>query len=267
MKFLLVIILSTSVFVTKNEGLNSSGEKFSPKESTFYYKLGDRPIPIKLLQYGELKDIVMINLHSDETTSVDASQKVLESTGGLLIKVENRNKRNIQFRLENRIYSFDPNRIFTREGIVQSLNQNGRISPRAIDEVERFASRILQFIPESTSCIIALHNNTNGNYSIDSYLPGRERENDAKLVYKNSSQDEDDHFLTTDSILFTQLSSKRYNVIWQNNETASDDGSLSVYCGKKGIRYLNCETEHGKYDQYCEMLMAAYNVLLDIDEK
>jgi len=43
----------------------------------------------------------------------------------------------------------------------------------------------------------------------------------------------------------------------QKKNTAYKDGSLSVYCGEKNIRYLNCETEHGKTSQYNAMILAA----------
>jgi hypothetical protein len=92
-------------------------------------------------------------------------------------------------------------------------------------------------------------------------LQGNKRETDAKKVYVNSLQDADDLFLTTDSILYHRLAVKKYNSIWQDNENAQKDGSLSVYCGENGIRYLNCETEHGRTEQYLEMLMVAENFI------
>ena len=88
-------------------------------------------------------------------------------------------------------------------------------------------------------------------------MPGNIKETDAKKISVNAFRDADDLFLTTDSILFHQLSAKNYNCIWQDNENVSKDGSLSVYCGENGIRYLNCETEHGKTGQYLEMIMTA----------
>jgi hypothetical protein len=236
-------------------------KKCSLKETTIYYKLGNSTIQLKTFQYGNAKDLVMINLHDDETTSVIAARKLLEANGGLLIKIENGNKRNIGFRLSNRNYQFDPNRIFSREGIKQTLILLSRCDNASIIEVEKFANRILQLIPQKSSCIVALHNNGEDEFSITSYLPGNERKTDAKQVYVNSSEDADDLFLTTDSLLYLRLSAEKYNSIWQDNENATKDGSLSIYCGENGIRYLNCETEHGKTGQYLEMIMTAYGYI------
>jgi len=230
---------------------------FSPKTTTIFHKLGDRNVHLKVSRYGETEDLVMINLHDDEYTSVIAARKLLEREGGVLITIKNNNKRNIRFRLMGQSYMFDPNRIFSRQGIVEALKAEGNISEPAIEQVERFASRIIQLFPEDPSCIIALHNNTDGHFSINSYRAGNPNSSDAKAVYVNPTEDPDDLFLTTDADLYHQLAKRKYNVILQDNGRANKDGSLSVYCGEKGIRYLNCETEHGKTAQYLEMMMAA----------
>ncbi len=264
MKKIILIFLfsfSSGLLVAQSQSDSVFEKKFAPKETTIYYKLGKRVIQLKIFQYSDIKDIVMINLHADEITSVVAAHKLLETNGGLLIKIENDNKRNIRFRLGTLNYTFDPNGIFSREGITKSLTELGNISNAAVNEVEKFANRILQLLPVNPSCIIALHNNMEGQYSVTSYLPGNEKETDAKKVYVNPMQDPDDFFLTTDSNLYHKLISEKYNSILQDNEKAIKDGSLSVYCGEKKLRYLNCETQHGKTEQYLEMLMRAKNYI------
>ncbi len=257
----LIILHLSWLLQAQPQNYENFEKKFLPKSNTIYYQLGNRTIQLKTFQYSDAKDLVMINLHADETTSVASAQKFLEVYGGLLIKIENNNRRNIHFRLGKRNYTFDPNRIFSREGITQTLKDHDRFNEAAADETEKFANRILQLVPENLSCIIALHNNTDAAFSVTSYLPGNVKEADAKKVYADSLQDADDLFLTTDSLLYCQLSAGKYNTIWQDNENARKDGSLSVYCGEKGIRYLNCETQHGKTSQYFEMLMTAINYL------
>lgn len=229
--------------------------KFIPKSTTIHYRLGETLVPIKLIQYGERKDIVYINLHDDEQTSVNAAKILLQKEGGVMIRISNREKRNIRFRLKGRYYTFDPNSMFSDEGASKSLDLLGNTSKQAVTEVTKFSDRILQLIPENVSCIVALHNNTKGNFGINSYLPGEERETDAKLVFKNPGESQDDIFLTTDSLLYQNLASEKYNTILQDNENVRRDGSLSVYCGERNIRYVNCETEHGKANQYLTMLM------------
>ena len=233
---------------------------FLPAEKTIFYKLGDRNIPIKIVQYGEAMDIVCINLHDNEVTSVQAARAVLQERGGTMIKLENKQQRVIRFRLKGTSYGFDPNRMFSRVGIEQTLRDNRRISREAMEEVEKFARRVLQLIPGNTSCIVALHNNTEQAFSVKSYLPGSDRQFDARAVYADSLQDVDDIAFTTDSLLYQKMADQRYNSIWQDNERARRDGSLSIYCGERGRRYINIETQHGKVGQYIEML----EKLLDI---
>ncbi len=229
---------------------------YSPKSTTIFYKLGETQLPIRVAQYGNVRDVVYINLHDDEQSSVEAARSLLKTEGGLLIKFENNHNRNIRFRLKGKYYTFDPNRMFSREGITQTLTHFRRISPDAIKEIEKLAQRILQFIPENPSCVIALHNNTEGRFGVNSYLSGEPISINAKKVFENPEQDPDDIFFTTDSILYQRLSRQKFNTIWQDNENARRDGSLSVYCGERNIRYVNCETQHGKTSQYFEMLLA-----------
>jgi hypothetical protein len=236
-------------------------KKIVPKVSTITHKLGDDYTRIKIFQYGKKKDLVFINLHSDETTSIAGAENLLQTRGGLLIKLENNNQRNIMFRLNNSVFTFDPNRIFSQTGIENTLTRFKKISDEAMEEVKNFANHILELLPKEPHCVIALHNNTDGDLSVNSFLPGNQYETDAKNVYADKKQDPDDFFLTTDSVLFHQLSAEKYNMVLQDNLLVQQDGSLSVYFGEKNIRYLNCETEHGKTRQYEEMLNAALKYL------
>ena len=230
-------------------------------EKTIFYDLAGNIVPIKVQQYGDKSDVVFINLHDDEITSVDAAKRILEVNGGLLIELENNSQRNIRFKLDRYFYKVDPNRIFSKGGIKKSLEQLGITSPKAIDEVEKLGQRIIQLIPEETKCIIALHNNTPDLFSVTEYAPGNKRSMDSKKVYINAEQDADDFFLTTDNHLYKKLADKGFNAILQDNKNCTEDGSLSVYCGKKNIRYINCETEHGKTEQYYDMMKALAAVL------
>ncbi|MEI7472918.1 MAG: hypothetical protein WCJ85_11720 [Chitinophagaceae bacterium] len=239
----------------------NDGLAMKPIEQTIFYSLGDARIPIKILQFGKKKDIVYINVHDSEPTSVAAAKAILAFTGGTIIKLANKGKRNIKFHLKNKTYSFDANRIYSREGIEQTLRASGRISKMAIDEIEKFGKRILQLIPDSTTCIVSLHNNTNGDFSIKNYLPKGDRRIDAKAVYVDSLQDFDDITLTTDSILYLKMVENCYNSIWQDNANARRDGSLSVYFGERNRRYMNIETENGKLLLHIEMIKKLLQIL------
>ena len=238
-----------------SEDLAMSTARYFPLEKSIYYKIGDnQTIPLKLIQYGPANRVFCFNMHDNEYTAVNAARTVLETWGGTLLKIENRSQRVIRFSLRGRRFAFDPNRIFSRTGIEQTLRENGGFSQEALREVERFAERMLQLIPDSVSCVIALHNNTEGAYSVNSYLPGGDRRKDAAEVSAADNQDPDDIVLTTRRDIFEHVTGAGYNAILQDNEKVKKDGSLSVYCGEKGLPYANIETQHGRQEQYRQML-------------
>ena len=256
-----LVIISTILFIGllshSRESLEitpSSRDRFLKSEKTIFYQLANTTIPIKIQWYGDRSDIVYINLHDDETTSVEATKRVLEEYGGILIELENKSQRNIHFRLAGHLYKVDPNTIFSKEGIKKSLEQLGRSSAKAIEESAKLGERILELIPAKTKYIVALHNNTPGHFSANDYASKNKRSADSKKIYINSAEDPDDFFLTTDKLLYESIADRGYNTILQDNKNCADDGSLSVYCGKKNIRYVNCETEHGKVEKYYEMV-------------
>ena len=224
--------------------------KYAPVTRSIAHSIGNRTVLIKVIQYGEPNGIYCINMHDNEGTAVEGAVPVLEMTGGTLIRVENFRQRVIKFRLNGVLYGFDPNRIYSRIGIGQTLRDNRNYSLKAVQEIEKFAGRLLSLIPDTAKCLVALHNNTNDLFSIKSYIPGGIRQKDAKAVYYNETEDVDDIALTTDSLVYKVMADAGYNSIWQDNVKAKKDGSLSIYSGEKGIRYINIETEHGKTEQY-----------------
>lgn len=260
----LLLSLATTTFGIKNLEKKCVGvnpKTFSPSEKIIYHKLGDKIISLKVSRYGELINTCCINLHDDEMTAVNAARSVLEDQGGVLIKIENNGKRNISFPLKGVVYTFDPNRIFSHTGIILTLKANGKISTPAVTEVEKFATHLLELIPTNIPCLIALHNNSNGNFSIKTYMPGGTRQNDACQVYSDEWQDIDDIALTTDQTIYNKMAAFGYNSILQDNDNVLKDGSLSVYYGEQKKRYINIETEHGRTKQYVEMMKKLLHIL------
>lgn len=245
----------------ENNPVTISRSFFIPVEKTVMHRLGETKIPIIITQFGPLNNVVCINLHANEQSSVIAARNVLEERGGTLVQIVNRQQRLIRFRIKGVVYAFDPNRMFSKIGIAQSLKDNGRFSLAALEQIEKFAKRVLLELPERSSCIVALHNNTEEAFSVRSYLPGHERQRDAREVYADSLQDVDDIILTTDSLLYRKMAEHGYNSVWQHNEKAKRDGSLSIFCGERSRRYINIETQHGKVGQYEEMLHRLLSIL------
>ena len=59
------------------------------------------------------------------------------------------------------------------------------------------------------------------------------------------------------------MADQGFNSIWQHNERAKKDGSLSVFYGEKNERYINIETQHGRLAQYIEMFGKLLDILAD----
>ena len=253
--------------VAQSNDANNPSTRFKPATHTIIHRIGNKDIRVNTSQYGEQKDFVFVALHDNELTGLETAKSVLETSGGLLIKIENENNRNISFKLNQRWFTFDPNRMFSKTGIRKTLQTYGRSSDKAINEVDRFAKRIVQLFPKTSFCIVAIHDNTDGEYSVNNYRKGGQHANDARHITVEPLQDPDDFFLTTDSLLFQKLAARRYNVVLQHNQRAKQDGSLSVFCGRKNMRYLNCETEHGKTDRFSEMMNDAMECLQEMRRK
>jgi hypothetical protein len=251
-KMILVAVLLFSLysFGQKEDFVNI---KYIPKEINYTYRLGDKTINLKCYQYGERKNILMINLHSDETTSVEAAKQVLQETGGVLLKIENNNERIVSFTFQGKTFRFDPNRIFSRKGIITSLQKFHQYSSHAVRKIEGFAKFVLNKIHRENKTLIALHNNDDGNYSIDSYANG-EFSNDVIKVHVEDSQDKDNFFFTTDAFLHKSFVESKFNSALQNNKHSTDDGSLSVYYGKRKRSYVNVEAESGKREEQMKMI-------------
>jgi hypothetical protein len=201
-------------------------------------------------------------MHDNENTAVEATKEIIEKYGGALIELKNDGKRLIKFSLKDEQFTVDPNRIFTDEGIVKTLKNNGEYTIEAERETNKFAAKLKNSL-KNVRLIIAVHNNTNENYSIKSYEKGGEYEKDAKIVNKEPKIDVDNFFFVTENGLFKYLKEKNQNVALQDNANATDDGSLSVYCGKNKISYINVESEQGHLIEQIKMLEILQKIIKD----
>ena len=235
----------------------SCGQPEACDETIFYHHLGDDSVAVSITDFGGDQQRVYINLHDDESTSLAATIPLLKERGGLLIRILNNGNRLVRFNIDGKEYAFDPNRMFSRNGIVHTLIRTKRISNKAIEEISAFAAVFLQQIPANRQMVIALHNNTPGRLSVDSYFDAGDNVTDAREATRNSSHDPDDFILTTDSTIYERLK-KKFNIVWQDNLKARQDGSLSVYFGERGVSYINCETEHGHVQEFRKMIRAIH---------
>ena len=226
---------------------------YAPIETRYYFDWGNNKTSVLLSQYGSRNDIVLIHLHDDENASLEAAHKVLEQSGGLLIQLENNGKRLMTFKKSGRVFLFDPNRIFTTKGIQKNLHfLNRHVTSASISSLKAFAAFILNKIPGSVTTFIALHNNDNGKYSIKSYRGVRWR--DALKVHINLKNDPDNFFIVTRNTMFQKMRKAGFNAVLQNTVKATDDGSLSIFLGRKRRPYINVEAQHGSTGEQTKML-------------
>lgn len=235
----------------------SSGVTQLPSDTLITHRIGDREVVFRFQNFGNTGGNVFIVLHDDENTGVEAMNTILKSQKSSFIELRASGTRLIPFRLNGRSYKFDPNRIFTPAGIRKTLANNGGTSPAAEKAVAELANRITGML-EKFDTVIAVHNNRRG-YSLQDYLPGGTYAADAADVHWVKGTSPNDFYFVVERDDFEALKAKGINVVLQSAATVTDDGSLSVYCQQKGIRYLNCEAFDGHLSQQIFMLESLGN--------
>lgn len=224
-------------------------------------QLGSRQVQLITRAWGG-SDITCCNMHDDENTSVAAAEQVLAKRGGRLIELRHTGERNIVFRLGHSRYEFDPNRIFTSQGVSRTLAEFSRPDPAACDATEKFGQHLVRaYGGTKAAAMIALHNNRDGGFSAISYEPGGSLEREAAAVSDSVGSDPDDFFFVTDRRLYDALAVTRWRVVLQDNTRATDDGSLSVYCARHAIPYINVEAQEGHRTIQESMLSAALDAM------
>jgi hypothetical protein len=225
------------------------------------FRVGETEIEVAITEKPGAR-FVYVNLHDDENTSVEAVQDVLKRSGGRLVELRHTGERIVEFTLMANDYRVDPNRIFTAAGVHATLERQSRYSDKAARAVTRFAGELLAaYRLERVDSVIALHNNTPDMYSALSYAAEGKYAHDAEDVFIRDGSDPDDFFFVTDRAVFDALKRSEYNVVLQDNRRVTDDGSLSVYCGKANVRYVNVEAENGHLEEQTQMILDLVSIL------
>ena len=227
------------------------------------------PLPIsgtnvQVLRFGA-KDspVLLYNMHDNENSSALAGRIFASNYAVTYYELIHNGKRNISFLFGEDSLHIDPNRIYTDTGVWLQLARNKNSDTLAFRLIAAWRDSLLSIIrPDGRSLVIALHNNTNQQYSFKSYMPGEEYEDEAQAVYKGCVRDKDDFYFVTDPDIMHRLIPGQYHVILQANDVATDDGSLSVLCGRLSIPYINVEAQHGHFWRQLRMLLFAFNQVL-----
>ena len=200
-------------------------------------------------------------LHENEETAAECVQQFLREIGGTVWEVKGDGHRNVTFKFKKKKYSFDPNRIYSSTGIYNTLHDFSRsYSDDAFAQVSSFATQITDSLLAKTQTLVSVHNSSEGKFSVRSYLPDSTLANTAADVYVNDANDEDEFFYVTNPPDFQYLKEQGFNVILQRLD-APDDGSLSIFCGQRNIRYINVEAQHGHRSAQMQMLYAVHALL------
>lgn len=219
-------------------------------------------LTVNLVRYTyRTPKIQFLAIHDDEDTGVKAAFEYIRFSGGRIIDCQYGGIRN--FKLNNRGERFqtDPNSIYTKKGIPIGIQKYGPVDDDIAKHLERTAKAILKlYNPEKRGYIFTLHNNTDGDFGIASYLKGYELENTADSLHINFSMDPDDLVFVTDPKLFSGLKKENVNVVLQS-EKAPDDGSLSIYAMINKIPYINVEVQHGHVGENLRLIEIAIKVL------
>ncbi|MEY4927953.1 MAG: hypothetical protein RI894_2389 [Bacteroidota bacterium] len=200
-------------------------------------------------------------LHENEETASECVQQFLREIGGTAWEVKADKHRNVTFKLKKKKYSFDPNRIYTPTGVYNTLHDFSRsYSDDAFSQVTNFAKQITDSLFVKKNTLVSVHNSSEGKFSVRSYLPDSTLANTAADLYINDGNDEDEFFYVTIPTDFQYLKTAGFNVVLQRPD-APDDGSLSIYCGARNIRYINVEAQHGHSTEQMQMLYAVHALL------
>lgn len=237
----------------------SATERYPLRTDTLTYTLGNTPVSISLRTYNGPSPLFFVHLHDNESTAEESAITILEQYGGQLLSIINQEQRNISFQLNSQYYTFDPNRMFSDLGVAASLELLSTPHSAAIKEISGFAQFLLSHIPDS-AIVVAVHNNTDERFSVLSYNTAPLKSETAAINI-NDQHDSDDFILTTDTAVYSFYKNENINVILQSDGELTDDGSMSIFFGKKSRPYINVEAEHGHGFQQVALLEKLYTFL------
>lgn len=208
-------------------------------------------------------DLMLLVIHDDENTSSEVGYGSMDQYGASLL--EKKYNGQYLFRMNfNRVeYLFNPNRIFNAAGLKNNMVKIGNYSDTARVLIDQAASEVAGAFFQDQKFIVALHNNNNLGFSILSYTSDTALMKLTDSVFINPELDPDDFFYVTDPEHFKILSSLGFNVVLQSCNPATDDGSLSYWCVRNRVQYVNIEAEHLHYKEQLFMLDVLYDLIIN----
>ena len=202
--------------------------------------------------------------HENENVANAYVSAQIQQKGGVFVILRQQGERLISLNIAPFTVRIDPNRIFTQAGRRQNiidlnpeLREGTYVFHRAMQRSASLASLIQNVLGGKDKVWVAIHNNTQGYRGDDNQGIGdvsihhyheRLKQGAGFLIAVSPAQgDEDDLFFVTQQEDFEAMQKDGWNVVLQHPQVVSqpseDDGSLSVFAQKNGIRYINIEAE------------------------
>lgn len=230
---------------------------------TAFIQLNDLSVNLVKYSYRAPK-INFLAIHDDEDTGIKAAFEYIMFSGGTVIDCQYGDVRNFKFSYNGADFQTDPNSIYSYGGVVLALDKyKNTDNDEVVRQLQEAGKKILNYYnAKKHGYIFTLHNNGDGGFGINSYLPGNDLEKTADSVYVNPGMDPDDLILVTETGLFNHLKKQNVNVILQSEE-GPDDGSLSVYAMYNKIPYINVEVQHGHQQVHLELIEKAIKALFE----
>lgn len=273
--------------------LNVAG---ATRQTAQYLTLGETRVKINVYE-NAAANVTFFAPHYNERAARNLAKEAVERNGGRLVEVESTDEngnasRYVNFVLSGKIYTIDPNRIYTENG-----RNCANYPPEAARAVKQFADELLRIIfaadgrslRADENFIVAVHNNADVDAKSENV---RDTDLTAAAFVKTLGADNqlahgafeaqaDGVFLSnteTDADNFVFLSAPRYvgyfaefgfNVVVQkaaaklaSKQCAVDDGSLSIFAAQNAISYICLEADgtHGAFRQR-QMFEAIYELL------
>ncbi|MEK7098626.1 MAG: hypothetical protein AAB908_01875 [Patescibacteria group bacterium] len=218
--------------------------------------LGDTTITLREFKRGTGPTFVRV--HHNETDAGVVGERLVSELGGRFIDLLHPNGRNVSFKLDGARFWFDPNRIFTPEGIAKTL-QGQRKNPHAAEAVKALADRILELCGNQP-ILVALHNNS-GLFGLDSYMKLPLSRGIGRTLVNVGDGGNNNFVIVTTKELYTTFSGKNVSTVYQDPKYDLNDGSMSYRMGIEGKAYINLETLLGKRDMQWKMARDIHDFL------
>lgn len=264
------------------------------RKSASSLTLGETAVNVNVYENAGA-NITFFAPHHNEQTARALAREYVERNGGRLVEIESFDdkgnaSRYLKFALNNKIYTIDPNRIFTDNG--RSCN----VAPEIAETVKSFAENLLKIIfaesgkslRENERFVVAVHNNADVDAkALDAksndltavafvkstnsmILTHGAFEEQADGVFLSNTETDADNFIFLSTPQYIgYFAEKGFNVVVQKSapklaskQCTVDDGSMSVYSAQNSIAYICLEADgaYGAYRQR-QMFEAVYKLL------